>query len=140
MGRIYIYPLPVKNAYKKGLINKNMIGTYNFPAHRRGDTFGGQLFSFREEINDVLVPIDLTGTSIILQLKILENCKFSFEFSTENLLITLPDPAMGQVYLESTIIDILEGLYLYDMQITFPDGVVRTWIKGNWPITKRISR
>jgi len=114
--------------------------TYNFPPHIKGDTFNGQLFRFSTSNGETSGSIDLTDATAKLQLKESYQSSPAFTFSTENEQITLPNPSNGELQLESTIINIDAGKYIYDLQITFPDESVQTYLRGEWVIINDVTR
>ena len=53
--------------------------------------------------------------------------------------ITLTDAINGVFAVDAFIVDVDAFKYLYDIQITFTDGVVRTYLKGNFKVNQDIS-
>lgn len=111
------------------------IGTYNFPNHKKGDTFNGIQFT----VNVNALPSDLTGCEIRMQLRN-KNCVSVFEFSTINGRITITDAVNGVFQINALIIDVPVDTYNYDIQITYPPNTVKTYIEGTWKIVKEYTR
>lgn len=111
------------------------IGTYNFPNHKKGDTFNGIQFT----VNVNALPSDLTGADIKMELRN-KNCIAVLGFSTGNGRITITDAVNGVFQINSGIIDIPVDTYNYDIQITYPVNIVKTYIEGTWKIVKEYTR
>ena len=108
--------------------------TYNFPTHTNNDTFNGVLF----EVLVNAVPADLTGATIKMQLK--DNSgKSIYEFSTTNNKLEIVDAAAGKFSFKKQVISVSPFRYKYDIQITFSNGDKKTWIKGEWTISKDVT-
>lgn len=110
--------------------------SYNF-THIKGDTF--------EEVNFAIVknsvPLSLTGAVIKMQLR--SECGGLIALnltSVANAGITITNAAGGLFKINKQIIDIASGLYEYDIQITFADGSVKTWLSGDFLIECDITR
>ena len=113
------------------------IVTYNFPDHKRGDTFAGKQFTIT--VNGQ--PCNLTGAKILCQLKRNKDGAAEYEF-TELAGITITN-IVGGVF----EIDKIErfnphpGTLYYDIELELPFyGIVRTWIEGTWLIVNDTSR
>ena len=110
---------------------------YNFPSHKRGDTFNGVSFQ-------VLVdgqPLDLTGASLRMQVR--QNPKSpkpSAEFTLDNQGLLLTNAPEGRFQFPAQIINLQPYDYYYDIEFTLASGVRKTWITGRWPITSDVSR
>jgi hypothetical protein len=98
--------------------------------HLKGDTF--DIVNFEVKINDQ--PVNLTGATIKMQLR-----KDAYDHVTPPTLsftsvanngITITQPLLGKFNINQQIIDIDVFKYFYDIQITFPTGVVKTYING----------
>lgn len=106
-------------------------------SNTKGDTFNEVPFQIK--INDV--SVDLTGAIIKMQLKTkaIDTCAALTLISTANAGLTITGALSGLFKINEQIIDIPVFNYLYDIQITFSDGTVKTWIKGNFNITPEIT-
>lgn len=107
---------------------------YNFPEHTNNDTFNGVQF----EVLINAVAADLTDADIKMQLRD-SACKLIDEYSVENLKLELTDPTNGIFTFKKQIISLAPQKYSYDIEITFANGDVKTWIKGEWKIIKDIT-
>tara|TARA_R110000787_G_scaffold46199_1_gene112275 strand:- start:813 stop:1160 length:348 start_codon:yes stop_codon:yes gene_type:complete len=100
--------------------------TYRIPDHYRGDTFDAITFTIKEDGTDV----DLTGAAIKIDFR-----KDSITGSLQKSMsigsgITIVDAVGGEFKLDSYINNWAAQTYYYDTQITFSDGIVRTYFKG----------
>lgn len=110
------------------------VQTYNFPTHTNNDTFNG--IEFEVLLNTVAV--DLTGATIKMQLKD-SSGKSVAEFSTTNSKLEITDAVAGKFAFKKQIIAVSPFRYNYDIQITFSNGDKKTWIKGEWTISKDVT-
>ena len=109
--------------------------TYKIPDAVKGDTFIGVTFNL--VVN--AAPVDLTGAAIKMQLKGSTNSAtvaLTLEIGSG---ITVVDAVNGIFEIDAQIIDITPLCYFYDIQITFPDATVKTYIKGRWEITPEVT-
>lgn len=102
---------------------------YNFPDHTNNDTFNG--VSFEVLLNNVAV--DLTDADIKMQVRD-SNCKLVAEYKLE-----ITDATAGKFSFKKQIISLTPSKYSYDIQITFANGDIKTWIKGEWKINKDVT-
>lgn len=109
------------------------------PDHIRGDTFNGRLFTIINSTDpDALVPIDLTGATIRMQLRRSPTSNVVFQIQV-GAGITITNAMAGQFKINEQIIDIEPGDYFYDIEFTI-DNVVKTWVRGTWKIIADITR
>lgn len=101
-----------------------MVG-YNFPPHISGNTFLGINFTVKDK--DTGAVLDLTDTSIVFDF-------ISKTLSTTGEEVEITDAAGGKFSVKEQIIDWPKGTYRYSVTITFPDGKIRTYFKGQWQI------
>ena len=85
------------------------------------------------------MPIDLTGAILLCQIRSQSLLDVALSLSTGNGL-TITDAVNGKFQIDSMIIDIPVKVYKYDIQITFPTGIVKTYISGSFNITEDVSR
>jgi len=106
-------------------------GIYNFDNLHRGDSLAATTFSMKTSADSL--PIDLTGADI----------KVAFRY--EGILIeknigsgvTVDDASTGVFILDSfEFADI--GKYKYDIEITFTDGTITTFVKGFIKVIKDV--
>lgn len=114
--------------------------TYNFSDFYKGDGVKSfRILCYADE--EHTVPVDLTGCTALMQLK--NGNKTVFTYSTAS---TLTETSAPIVITDNEIrfTEILKWRipafnYAYDLQITYPDGFVRTFIKGQIPMEQDIS-
>ena len=107
------------------------------PPALRGDTWPGITYL---TITNICVPISLSGALIKMQLREDLDAPVALELSTANGLITITNPLSGVFSIPPQIINIPFGTYNYDIQVTFPTGIVTTYIAGTWQITPDITQ
>ena len=110
-------------------------GTYNLPDHYKGDTFDKITFTIKE--NKVVVP--LTGALIKMDFRKNTNTGTLQQSFIIGDGLTVIDAAGGVFELNAFINDWNTDMYFYDMEITFSDGVVRTYAKGRLSVNQDIS-
>lgn len=113
-----------------------MAYTYNIPDHRRGDTWDG-INSVAINSNDQ--PINLTGAIIKMQLREDVDSPAALTLSTTGSTIVITNALQGTFTIPPILVDIPFGKYLYDIQVTFANGVVKTYVKGTWEIVADIT-
>ena len=112
--------------------------SYTMPPALRGDTWSG-ITSITLQTSGV--PISLSAASIKMQLREDIDSPVALELSTANKLITITSPPSSGVFqIPPQIINIPFGTYNYDIQVTFPTGIVTTYITGTWQITPDITQ
>lgn len=104
-------------------------------AHKKGDTWNGMVVTLKRNT----IPVDLTGYTAISRFKTSLNGASVFEFKTSDNSLTIPNPIDGKIYYIGRKIDYFPNKYLFDLEITSPDGVVKTIANGSWTITQDIS-
>lgn len=104
--------------------------TYNIPKHRRGDTWDG-INKIGITINGA--PVNLTGAKVTMQFREDYDAPTALTLSTETSTITiLPD--LSSVRVLPVIVDIQPATYKYDLQVTYPNSEVKTYLEGTWQI------
>ena len=105
--------------------------------HIKGDTFEAVNFAVVKNT----IALDLTGAVIKMQLK--KECGgipiLSFT-TVANAGLTLTNAVGGLFKINKQIINIAEFNYVYDIEITFLNGDVKTWVEGNFVIKCDITR
>ena len=106
--------------------------------HIKGDTFDEVAFQLK--INDTVV--NLTGATIKMQLrKCYSDTAAALSLtSVSSAGITITNAANGEFKINTQIIDIEVYNYVYDIQITFSSGVVKTYVQGGFNITNEVTR
>lgn len=110
--------------------------------HKRGDSWDGMSFLCEELQEDgvTYLPIDLTGVEVLIQFKADAEGIASFEFKTSDGTVTIPDPLSGEIFMMPTKIEARPKVYMFDVQLTYPDGTTETIISDNWKILNDVSR
>jgi hypothetical protein len=108
----------------------------DLPDHISGSTFKGAQFTMT--VNESLS--DLTGATIEMDVRKTYNADPVLELTTESSGgITLSDPANGEFQIDEQDITIDPGLYMYDIKITYSGGDIKTYVKGKWKITPKVT-
>lgn len=103
----------------------------------KGDTF--EQVSFEVKINDVAV--DLTDAVIRMQLRKEYGGVVGLSLtSVDDAGITITNPELGSFKINQQVINIAPYNYLYDIEIHFADGTIKTWISGNFQILNDVTR
>jgi hypothetical protein len=98
----------------------------DYKSYVRGDTINARQFTLSQTINSVTTPIDLTNALIDV----------TFASSQSKHLksigngITITDASNGVFQIDAFVLN-YPGVYQYDVNIVFPNGVVRTYINGS---------
>jgi len=82
---------------------------------------------------------DFTGASLLMQLKTAYGMSPTLSLSTGAGLTTL-EPLNGKFQIDEQVIDIPGKPYLYDIEITYANGLVETDIKGTFTVQEDVSR
>lgn len=113
---------------------------YNLKPHRKGDTFDSVEFKLSTSNESGKTPIDLTNCSIVMDIRNSLGIRVKRLTSLSSGGITILDPPTNGIFkIDSQIIDIPTSKYVYDIQITFPDNTVRTYIWGYWVIYQDVT-
>lgn len=113
-------------------ILKDPIKVYNFPPHKRGDTVPNKVFDIKingEEPNPGIVDV---------KLDLSKDKKIKKKYNINNNSIVINSP--GVFTIVSHILDLPKGEYDYDLQITYENGVVKTYLRGIWKIFEDVSK
>jgi hypothetical protein len=86
------------------------------------------------------VPVNLTGSTITIQVRKTANATaIDLSLSTGGLGITIAGASNNQIVLNK-VVNIAAGNYLYDMNVTFPSGVVKTYVWGTFLVQEDITK
>lgn len=114
--------------------------TYNFKQQKSGDTFMGVIIKCTNIVNGEEIPIDLTDCEIKMQVKLQKCLNPIIDLSIGNG-IELTQPLLGEFFISNIIIPEVKSYnYIYDIQINFPSGIIKTYIEGNFPIISDVTR
>lgn len=101
---------------------------YKIKDHHKGDTFEGVQFTLLNSSDSS--PVDLTGASIRIQFRArAKNGSLKQELTSADG-ITITDAVNGVFKIDSFLIDWRPQIYYYDVQITFPTSLIKTYIQG----------
>lgn len=105
---------------------------YDFLPRLAGDTWQGLKFSI--VINDE--PEDLTDCLVEIGFRKTALGKLEWLLSSETGAITIDE---NEITVEPRLLTLSPGSYVYDLQITYPDGFVRTYLTGSFKVLKDIT-
>lgn len=105
--------------------------TYDFPTHVDGDTFDGVRFTVKANGS----PVDLTDATIDMNMEVLSSIR-TFSTSGSQLAIQTP-PTDGIFEFSKQIVSVgVFGTFPYEIIFYLRNGDVKTYLKGNWTITR----
>lgn len=123
--------------------------------HFVGDTWNGMELLLEDVEDDgvtVIGPVDLTGCSIRSQFRKTAKGSVAFEFKTDNDTIKIVDYVELDendvevsrepncvVQYQPLKMDFDAASYIFDVEVTFPDGCVKTLFKDGWNLVNDIS-
>lgn len=85
-------------------------------------------------------PVDLTGCTILIQIRKKANATTSeMSLSTTDNSISIGGEFNNQITLDK-IVNIAAGSYVYDMNITFPNSHVKTYLWGSFYVQEDITK
>ncbi len=86
------------------------------------------------------VPVNLTGSTITIQVRKTANASaVDLSLSTGGNGITISGVGNNQIVLNK-VVNIAAGNYLYDMNVTSPSGVVKTYVWGTFLVQEDITK
>jgi hypothetical protein len=104
---------------------------YNItPPWKHGDTVAA--FGYRLKLNGE--PVDLTGATITMKFKRQGQSTISLTLTTV-AGITITNAVDGLFRVDAMICPLTSGTYNYDVEVTFENNVVETWIEGAVTVT-----
>jgi hypothetical protein len=109
-----------------------------FPDIIKGDTFTGLKMTFYDGVGLEKTPMDLTGASVVIAFKKGAGQNAVFAFKTLDATITIPDPESGEIFLQPRLMDYPAMTYIFDVEVTFLSGTVKTYFKGNWRVCQDV--
>lgn len=85
-------------------------------------------------------PIDLSGSTILIQIRPTPASEsVVLTLSTATNTITIGGANRNQITLNKKV-EVTAGSYVYDMNVTFPSGEVKTYLWGNFIVSEDISK
>lgn len=104
----------------------------------RGDSYS---ITFTVTDEDTGIAIDLTGVSGILTVDTLKSPPDNTTKVFDLVGTVDATPTSGKIsFLPTTLNTADIGKFFYDVQLTFPDGSVRTIVKSTFAITQDITK
>lgn len=108
---------------------------YDLPDAYKGDTYRRIAMTVTADGQ----PSDLSGGVAKMALK-KGNKQVLVLSSEDGQLNVQPSGQMGVVEVPKQIIDVPAGRYLYDIQVTFPDGSRQTYVRGTLTVISDVTR
>jgi hypothetical protein len=109
---------------------------YNLPSVVRGDTYN----SVRFTLDASGVPIDITGCNIRAMFRRASKLgTVHYTATTQNGGIVIIDAQNGVFDLAQFQAVLPVGRYYYDIEITFPGGVTKTYLAGNLDVLQDVT-
>lgn len=109
---------------------------YNFTDRYKNDTSNAVQFTVTKKIDSVDTAIDLTGVLIKMQLKKGVASTVSEKTFEVGSGITLTNASGGIFTIDTFTITLNAYNYFYDLQLTFTDGTINTYLKGNFKVVQ----
>lgn len=111
---------------------------YNFKPLYAGDTWPAIQFKIKRKENETVTPINIDGVAIAMQVRKGENGPIILEFSNSNG-ITIIDAANGVFKINSFEVPKINGCFKYDLQFSYPNGEIHTYLYGEMNIKNDIT-
>jgi hypothetical protein len=112
---------------------------YNIQDQYRNDTTDYLQFNFQlDDIDNT--PINLTGVSLKTEFRKGGKAGSVVKTISDGLGITVIDAINGIIKFDTFIIDWVAADYSYDIQLTFPDGTVKTYIEGVVKVIEDVTK
>jgi len=103
----------------------------------KGDTYDGVQFTLLNTEDNA--PIDLTNVAIKIQFRYDSKIGGIQKEITNGNGITVSNAINGVFSIDSFLIDWSPDIYYFDIQMTFPNGIVRTYIQGTIKVIQDIT-
>lgn len=111
---------------------KDPIQVYDFEPHKRGDTVDPKTFDITINGSAPASPI----TEVKIELR--KDCKVYKRYSISGGEIVLNSP--GNFTISQHVLDLAEGHYNYDLEVTFQNGKIKTYLRGTWWIFEDVTK
>ena len=86
------------------------------------------------------IAVNLTGSTIEIQVRKTANASVAdLTLKTGGNGITISGASNNQIVLNK-VVNIAAGNYLYDMNVTFPSGLVKTYVWGTFLVQEDITK
>lgn len=112
--------------------------TVTFDTIIKGSGFNGYVFKFYTDALHTL-PIDLTGCTITADLRQTPKAIAQAKWSTEDSTITITGTDDNFVTLVARNINVPVGKYYMDLDILFPSGINKTYVRILWEIIEEYT-
>jgi hypothetical protein len=111
---------------------------YNFPDHISGDTWNGITLTILESG----IPLNLTDCDIFIQFRPIHNLASPvfLELTSDKNKIGVIIPEQGLISTNIINFDIPADTYNYDLQINFPNGDTKTYLKCTIKVLPQTTR
>lgn len=110
--------------------------TYDFSPAILGDTWDGAVMQLL--VNDV--PKDLTGASVRMSLVKSPDTAAVATWTTTNGRISISNAANGEITFIPFTMNVPVGTYHYDIEYTFADGSIKSYVKGKFTVINDITK
>jgi hypothetical protein len=110
-------------------------GVANLGTWVRGDTIRAKRLTITQTLDSVTTPVDFTGVGITLTLQN-HNNKVQ---KTIGAGVTLTDAVNGIFHIDKFALE-KKGEWVYDLQIVFPNGDVKTYLVGAVTIVNDVTK
>ena len=115
----------------------NLPGCFDWPDQYAGDTAPWQQFTLSENG----APIVLTDATIKMQVRIrTQTTPIIDNTSVASAGIEITDAANGVFRVGGYTNPDMNVVGEYDIEVTFPSGEVKTYLKGDYPISKQVTK
>lgn len=98
----------------------------------KGATWAGSVVT----VNVNAAALDLTGASVVMEIRSAVSNQIALTLSTTGGEITLTDAANGEFTIGSQTITLPEGEYRYATTITLSGGDIKRYIKGDFIVRR----
>lgn len=113
-----------------------MPGCYDWPAQYSGDT----AWPITLKIKKYGEPTDLTGAVVKMQVRNARTKDVVLELTSVGTAgIEILGGTGGRLIIGNHEVPAVPGVHVYDLQIIFPDGEVRTYLTGHYPIHTQVT-
>lgn len=104
---------------------------YTFPTHRKGDTF--------DKVTKIVTNLDLSGATVTMKVRKTSPVGPVIETIISTNAAQMTISGGNTINFVPRVIDYPAGLYYYDIQITFADTTVKTYLYGTWKIVQDVT-
>ena len=103
----------------------------------KNDTFSKVEFEYNDAVGD---PIDLTDVTVKVQFRNNSRKGHVVKSVDTTAGVTMTDAANGRFEIDKfTPIDFAVGTYYYDVETTFPNGDIKTYVGGTFKVLQDVT-